>query len=76
MEDDLLDVIEIGSFVTLDKDIPATVTAISIRSKAHAVSYECTWWDERNRKTEWVTPEEVQPRDANRRTLRFTKGAP
>lgn len=65
-----LDVIEIGSAVLLDGDIPATITALEVRGSEHLLTYQATWWDERNRKCEWVTPEEIKHAE-QRRTIRF-----
>ena len=64
-------VFEIGSKVLLDGEIPATVTAISIRGIEHRLTYEVMWWDERTRKSEWVDPFEIQPKEQAHRTLRF-----
>jgi hypothetical protein len=49
-----MEVYEIGSQVLIDGDIPATVTAINIRGIEHRLQYEVTWWDERNRKSDWL----------------------
>lgn len=76
MAPDALEVFEIGSAVVLDGDIPATVTALSIRGVEHYLSYEVTWWDERDRKSDWVTPGEVKAGEACKtRTLRFLKAS-
>jgi hypothetical protein len=64
-------VLEVGSKVILDGDIPATVTALNIRGIEHRLTYEVTWWDERTRKSEWVDPFEIESKDAIIRTLRF-----
>ena len=66
-----IEVYEIGSQVTIDGDIPATVTAINIRGMEHRLQYEVTWWDERTRKTEWVDPFEIKPMEAKTRTMSF-----
>lgn len=68
-----MEVIEIGSEVTIDNDIPAVVTALEIRGAEHLLTYQVTWWDERTRKSEWVTPREVKASHAKRRTLQFVK---
>lgn len=69
-----MEVFEIGSAVLLGGDIPATITAINIRGKEHRLTYEVMWWDERNRKTEWVDPFEIEIREAKKQTLRFISG--
>jgi hypothetical protein len=57
-----LEVIEIGSSVMLDGEIPATVTGLEVRGAEHLLTYQVTWWDERSRKSEWVTPRAKAPR--------------
>ena len=66
-----MSVLEIGSKVLLDGEIPATVTAINVRGVEHRLTYEVTWWDERTRKSEWVDPFEIEPKQVSARTLRF-----
>jgi hypothetical protein len=66
-----MEVFEIGSAVLLDGDIPATITSINIRGTEHRLTYEVTWWDERNRKTEWVDPFEIRAKEAKKQSLRF-----
>ena len=66
-----IEVFAIGSKVTVDGDIPATIRAIEIRGEIGLISYQCVWWDERNRRVEWVTASEIQP--GNERTqIKFT----
>jgi hypothetical protein len=64
-------VFEIGSQVVIDGEIPATITGINIRGTEHRLCYECTWWEERTRKSEWLEPFEIKPKDAKVRTLSF-----
>ena len=66
-----MEVYEIGAQVMLDGNIPATVTAINIRGVEHRLTYEVTWWDERNRKCEWVDPFEIKSTGMKTRTLKF-----
>jgi hypothetical protein len=67
-----MDVFEIGTEVLLDRDIPARVTAICIKGTEHRLTYEVTWWDERQRKSEWVGPYEIRSKqEAKMRSLRF-----
>jgi len=66
-----LEVFEIGSHVVIDGEIPAIVTAINVRGTEHRLQYEVTWWDERTRKSEWVEPFEIKPKDAKTRTMTF-----
>lgn len=70
-----MEVFEIGSDVLLDGDIPAKITAINIRGAEHRLTYEVTWWDERNRKSEWVDPFEIRVNDAKKKSLRFLSAA-
>lgn len=70
-----MEVIEIGSDVTIDNDIPAIVTALEVRGAEHLLTYQVTWWDERTRKVEWVTPREVKATQAKRRTLQFKQAS-
>jgi hypothetical protein len=63
-------VIEVGSPVMLDGDIPATITALEVRGSEHLLTYQVVFWDERTRKAEWVTPEEIKHAE-QRRTIRF-----
>jgi hypothetical protein len=71
MSDKLIEVLEIGSSVVIDGEIPATVTGINIRGVEHRLQYEVTWWDERTRKSEWVEPYEVKAKQVHRRSLKF-----
>lgn len=57
----MIEIFAIGSKVTIDGDIPATITAVEIRGAVGLVTYQCCWWDQRSRKVEWVTAGEVQP---------------
>lgn len=54
----MANVISCGSDVRIGDDIPAKVSAISIRDKR--VLYEVTWWDGRTRKVEWLEEFEVK----------------
>ena len=56
-----IEIFTIGSKVTIDGDIPAMITAVEIRGAAGLVTYQCCWWDNRARKSEWVTASEIQP---------------
>lgn len=66
-----IEVYEIGSQVVIDGEIPAIVTAISVRGIEHRLQYEVTWWDERTRKSEWVEPFEIRAQEAKTRTMKF-----
>lgn len=66
-----MEVMEIGSKVLLDGEIPATITSINIRGLEHRLTYEVTWWDERQRKSEWVDPFEICPQEKRSQTLSF-----
>jgi hypothetical protein len=66
-----LQVLEIGSQVLIDGDIPATITAINIRGLEHRLTYEVTWWDERTRRTEWLDPFEIKPGEVKTQAIHF-----
>lgn len=59
-----IEALAIGTEVTIDGDIPATVRRIEIRGLGDnkLISYECVWWDERVRKTEWLEFDEIKPK--------------
>lgn len=62
---EMIEVRSIGSAVMLTGDVLATITAINITGQRPAkVSYQCVWWDGRNRCSEWVEAFEVADRDA------------
>lgn len=52
-----MDVFEIGTKVLLDGE--------------HRLTYEVTWWDERDRKAVWVDPFEIRAQEEKRHALRF-----
>ena len=64
-----VEVYAVGCRVLLDGSIPAYITAISIRNDG--VSYECNWWDERTKRTEWMTAQEFTLADVVPRTARI-----
>jgi hypothetical protein len=68
-----IEIYELNSHVVVDGEIPAVITAVSIRPAENSVrvSYEVTWWDERARKCDWVEPSEIKPQSDNRTTLSF-----
>jgi hypothetical protein len=51
-----ISVYPIGSEVLIDGTITARVTAIMIRAE---VSYEVVWWNDRERRVEWVEHWEI-----------------
>jgi hypothetical protein len=55
-----IEIIPVGSKVFLDGEIAATVQAVEIRGQPHSLTYQCIWWDDRVRKSEWVRPDEIQ----------------
>lgn len=66
-----MEVYDIGSQVLIDGDIPATITSINIRGMEHRLTYEVMWWDERNRKTDWLDPFEIRPQEVKHRQITF-----
>lgn len=66
-----IEVYGIGTQVTIDGDIPATISGIAIYSGLY-IKYLCVWWDERVRREEWIMASEVQLSDGSGRTeVRF-----
>lgn len=66
-----IEILAVGTEVTIDKDIPAHVRRVEIRGINHQqISYECVWWDERVRKAEWLERDEIKPR-AEHKTVRI-----
>lgn len=64
-----IEVFSCGSEVIIDGDIKAFILSIEIRRGC--ISYQCCWWDERTRKTEWVTEEEVKPFKVKATRIKF-----
>jgi hypothetical protein len=60
-----IEVLAIGTEVTIDGEIPATIRGICIRSESN-ITYECVWWDERSRKIEWLTVDEIKPKSEHK----------
>ena len=54
-----VEVMPVGSSVLVGDDIPATITGVWIREKCH-ISYQCVWWNGRERKECWLERHEVQ----------------
>ncbi len=59
----MIEIFPIGSEVLVDKEIPAIIVAVEIRGVRGLVTYQCTWWDERKRCSEWLTEAEIVPRN-------------
>jgi hypothetical protein len=70
-----MEVYEIGSEVTIDGEIPARITGISIHGIEHRLQYEVTWWNERSRVSDWLDPFEVKPKSGKTKTLTFVSPA-
>lgn len=64
MTRETIEIWPIGSAVLIDGEIPAKITAIEIRGDVHLVTYQCAWWDERKRQSEWLTEAEFVPQGA------------
>lgn len=63
-----IEVISVGSEVVIDGEIPAVVKRVCIEDDAGCLTYECVWWDERTRKSEWFRPNEIKAKDGTKRT--------
>lgn len=66
----MIEVYEIGTAVTIDKDIPATIRAVTIYSPTW-IKYLCVWWEERTRKEEWLLADEIKTAAEPRQTVKF-----
>lgn len=60
---DELEIYRHGAEVLVDGNIPARITAVEIRGDL--ITYQCCWWDERQRRSEWVSAEEVKPKNGD-----------
>ncbi len=54
-----IELIQVGSPVTVGEDIRAAITGIAIDAECR-VTYQCSWWDGRTRQSEWLEQFEVQ----------------
>lgn len=68
---DSIEVLGIGSNVLLGDVVSARITAVFIREAR--VTYECVWWDERERREEVVEPWELRPDGEGARKLRVNQ---
>jgi hypothetical protein len=68
-----VEIYELNSHVLVGGEIPAVITAVSIRPAENSVrvSYEVTWWDERARKCDWVEPSEIKPQKRQKNHVEF-----
>ena len=57
-----IEVMQAGSPVTLADNIPARITGILINDKCR-VTYQCVWWDDSTRMSEWLEEFEVTRAD-------------
>ena len=68
-----VEVIQVGSPVTLADNIPATIAGILIHDKCR-ITYECAWWDGQTRHSEWLEEFEVTRTDESQdRTIGFQR---
>lgn len=65
-----MEVLAIGTSVIIDGDIPAVIRGITIYSDTW-VKYCCVWWDERNRREEWLTADEIQVKNGQHASVKF-----
>jgi hypothetical protein len=63
-----IEVFAVGSNVLLGDVVSARITAVFIREGR--VSYECVWWDDRERQEEIVEAWELRPDGENTRKMR------
>lgn len=66
-KEELLKVIPIGTKVNIgaDEEIEAQVASVMIRTKSNEVTYECFWWDAKQKKSDWFYPFEITEFDKN-----------
>ncbi len=57
-----IEVMQVGSPVTLADNIPARITSIAIDEKCR-ITYLCVWWNGRTRQAEWLEQFEVTRTD-------------
>ena len=55
----MIEILPIGTKVIIGGSIQATIIGISIREQNN-LTYEVMWWNEGNRKTEWLWPIEIE----------------
>jgi hypothetical protein len=65
-----IEIYTIGTAVVIDGDISAVVRGVTIYS-ATWVKYCCVWWDERTRREEWLTADEIQFKNNSKMTVRL-----
>lgn len=65
-----IQVLAIGTTVIVDGEIPAVIRGVSIRGP-HRVSYDCVWWDERTRKSEWLDADEFEVKEPRLQVVKF-----
>ena len=69
-----IEVMMIGSPVTIGDEVDATITGVSIREKCH-VTYEVSWWDGMTHHCKWLEQHEVVRSDeAIGMRIGFTNG--
>ena len=68
----MIEVIQVGTGVTLLNGSEAVVSAICIRG-TDAVTYECSWWDGSSRQTDWFLEKEFSSLGQERRGIGFKR---
>jgi hypothetical protein len=73
-----IDILQPGTEVVLDGDIEARILSVCISGEANHVTYECSWWSSRDRRTAWIPENELKVKDpAKSRRMRTSfKGQP
>ncbi len=57
-----IEVMQVGSPVTLSEDIQARITGVMIEENYH-ITYRCVWWEGGTRNVEWLEQFEVTQAD-------------
>ena len=67
-----IDVLPIGTKVIIGNSIHASIAGVWIREKGF-VQYDCVWWDENQRHSMWLAPDEISGEVAERLKVGFAK---
>lgn len=59
---EVIELYKIGCTILIDENIEAIITGICIKGNYH-ITYECTWWDGKTRKCEWLEETEIKLHD-------------
>jgi hypothetical protein len=66
----MIEIYSLNTEVFVDGEIPAVIRGVTIYSETW-VKYLCVWWDERNRREEWLAPSEFTVRESRKSEVKF-----